>query len=83
MKRRRTRRGLKLPPVIFPPRLEYRTFECPESLNDQQVMESWVALLRRRAEDAYYRRSTWEALATVVIGLIVAILLCLGLARLG
>ncbi len=39
-------------------------------------MQSWVSMLRSKAEDAYYRRSSWEALATVFLALIFGIILC-------
>jgi glycosyltransferase involved in cell wall biosynthesis len=61
--RRRHRKNQKLP------RPEWAK-HADNPISDDELMESWTSALRRTAEDAYYRRVTWEALATVFVALV-------------
>ncbi len=73
---RRSKKKVKLPqPAII------EIISDPESLTDEELMESWTVFLRNRAEDLYYSRKWWETLATVAVALIFGLILCWALVR--
>ena len=63
------------------PELIYRNPGAGDELSDQEILESWVTFLRRRADDLYYSRRAREAFVTLLLALLVGLLVAWGLAR--
>lgn len=64
-----------------PPPAIIESIPDPDSLTDEQLMESWTVSLRNRAEDLYYSRKSWETLATIAVALMFGLILCWALVR--
>ncbi len=75
-RRRRTKRQKLLPRPDWA-----KHCENTDPVTDERIIELWSRMLRTKADDLYYRRSSWEALATVASALVVGLLLVWFLVR--